>query len=304
MPRPEVETMGSTLFLRFSHRTTCPDSQPPTLEKPSWRVPTESVWYELLTPDRKAAESFYHGVVGWRLQDAGMSDPYTLLCVGETPIGGLMELSRQAREAGVRAGWRGHIAVDDVDSLGARVIQAGGALHHPPEDIPGVGRFATVSDPHGTMFVIFKGASDAQSREIAPNTPGRIGWHELHAGDGARAFAFYAALFGWTKGEAMDMGAMGIYQLFATGKDPVGGIMTKTEAMPVPAWLYYFEVDEIQAGCGAREGQGRPDSEWSAPGARRKLDRPRPRSAGADVRASRTAPLISKPGPRKRRAPR
>jgi predicted enzyme related to lactoylglutathione lyase len=206
-----------------------------------------------LTPDRKAAEAFYHRVIGWRLKDAGLSDPYTLFCVGETPIGGVMELSGQA---GVRAGWRGHIAVDDVDALAARVVQAGGALHHPPEEIPGIGRFATVSDPHGAVFVIFKGSSEADTREIAPGTPGQVGWHELHAGDGAKAFAFYSALFGWTKGESMDMGPMGVYQLFATGKEPVGGIMTKSEAMPFPCWLYYFDVDDIEKGAERVKDQG------------------------------------------------
>ena len=31
------------------------------------------------------------------------------------------------------------------------------------------------------------------------------------------ALAFYGELFGWRKGETMDMGPNGVYQLFATG---------------------------------------------------------------------------------------
>ena len=35
------------------------------------------------------------------------------------------------------------------------------------------------------------------------------------------SFAFYSGLFGWTKGEAMNMGAMGTYQIFSTkGSSP------------------------------------------------------------------------------------
>ena len=35
------------------------------------------VWYELLTSDPKAAETFYQKIVGWEMKDAGMSDTLT-----------------------------------------------------------------------------------------------------------------------------------------------------------------------------------------------------------------------------------
>src|SRR3712207_7437107 len=59
----------------------------------------------------------------------------------------------------------------------------------------------------------------------------RSGWHELHAADGAAAFEFYAAMFGWTRSDALDMGPLGTYQLFATGGGPdaVGGMMRSEE---------------------------------------------------------------------------
>ena len=82
---------------------------------------------------------------------------------------------------------------------------------------------------------------------MVPGTPGHVGWHELHAGDGESAFAFYSGLFGWAKGEAMDMGTMGVYQIFATGGAPCGGMMTKTPQTPAPFWLYYFNVDALDA---------------------------------------------------------
>ena len=40
---------------------------------------------------------------------------------------------------------------------------------------------------------------------------------------------------------------MGIYQMFATGDTPVGGIMTKPETVPMPYWGYYFNVAGIDA---------------------------------------------------------
>jgi uncharacterized protein len=206
------------------------------------------VWYDLMTSDIKAAESFYRSVIGWDAKDSGMADrSYTLLSVGPATVGGLMPIPEAARAQGAGPVWTGYIGVDDVDAYAARVKAAGGAVHRAPEDIPGVGRFAVVADPHGATFNLFKGNSDQEPAPPTPGTPGHIGWHELSAGDGASAFTFYSGLFGWTKAEAMDMGGMGVYQLFATGGAPVGGMMTKMPQTPAPFWLYYFNVDAVEA---------------------------------------------------------
>src|SRR6266480_5224214 len=66
------------------------------------------VWYDVMTTDTKAAESFYRSVIGWDTSDSGMTDrSYTLLCVGSTMVGGLMPIPEDARRAGVRAGLDG-----------------------------------------------------------------------------------------------------------------------------------------------------------------------------------------------------
>ena len=206
------------------------------------------VWYELMTSDATAAEAFYRSVIGWQTADAGMPGmKYTLLSVGESAIAGLMDLPAEARAAGARPGWLGYIAVDDVDARLAQVLQAGGAMHHPAQDIPGVGRFATVADPQGAVFCLFKGLSEQAPPQPAAGTPGTIGWRELYAGDLASAWLFYSTLFGWTKDEAIDMGERGIYQLFAAGGPAIGGMMTRPSEVPQPCWLYYISVDAIDA---------------------------------------------------------
>ncbi len=213
--------------------------------------PSKFVWYDVMTSDTQAAESFYTQVIGWSAKDAGMPDGgYTIFSAGPTMIGGLMPITPEAAAMGARPCWSGYIGVDDVDAYAERVKAAGGAVHRPPTDIPGVGRFAVVADPHGAVFILFKGNGEPDQTPPAPGTPGTVGWHELHAGDGASAFAFYSGLFGWTKDQAMDMGPMGVYQLFATGGEAVGGMMTKMPEMPVPCWLYYFNVEAIDAAMG------------------------------------------------------
>ena len=208
----------------------------------------EFVWYDAMTSDTEAAKAFYRGAIGWDAKDAGMPDhPYILLSAGTTIAAGLMPIPEQARAMDVRPCWMGYIGVDDVDDHAARVTAAGGTIHKQPEDIPGVGRFAVAADPHGAGFLLFKATGTEARPPVAPGLQGHAGWHELHAGDLETAFAFYAGLFGWTKARSIDMGAMGIYRIFAAGGAPCGGMMTRMAETPAPFWLYYFNVDSAGA---------------------------------------------------------
>lgn len=210
--------------------------------------PAPFVWYELMTTDAAAAEKFYKGVVGWKSQDMSQGDmKYTGLLAADLPVAGLMTLPKEARAAGAKPGWIGYVGVDDVDATAGRVSKAGGAVHVPPTDIPNIGRFAMVADPQGAAFSLFKPSTDMSRPAADPAQPGIVGWHELMAADGEKAFAFYADLFGWTKAEAIDMGAMGRYQMFTAGGAPIGGMMTKPADVPMPSWNYYFQVDAIGA---------------------------------------------------------
>jgi uncharacterized protein len=212
------------------------------------------VWYDQMSNDLPGAAAFYTKVVGWTLAPNTMNGQrYSLLQAGPTMIGGLMPIPEHAK--GVHPAWMGYIAVDDVKAYGDKVKAAGGAIHRLPTDIPNVGTFAIAADPDGAGFLLFKGnSSEAPAQD--PMAPGHVGWHELHAGNGERAFAFYSGLFGWTKGEAMDMGAMGKYQTFTTKGAQGGGMMTKTPDTPAPLWLYYVNADAIDAAAGRVKAAG------------------------------------------------
>ena len=217
-------------------------------------------WYDLMTSDPKAAEAFYTRVVGWTAKDSGApGQDYTLLCADGMPIGGLMKLPKEASDRGVPPCWSGYIAVDDVDDYAMRIKVAGGTVEREPHDIPHVGRFAVVADPGGAVFLIMKPFSTQEMPVPSPMAAGNVGWRELQAHDGQKAFQFYSGLFGWTKAEAMDMGPMGIYQMFKTGDDhAVGGMMTKAPQAPGTYWLYYFNVDAIDSAVTrVTEGGGR-----------------------------------------------
>lgn len=217
----------------------------------------EFVWHELMTTDLEAARGFYGQVLGWAFEPMGTPDqPYLIVSVAGTGIGGMMTMPPEACAQGARPGWVGYVGVDDVDAAGHRFAQGGGKLLKPAQDIPGVGRFAVVADPHGASLVLFRGRDGLARTPLPPGTPGTVGWNELHSGDQPKATPFYGAQFGWIPIQAMDMGPMGVYQIYGlpgravNGGTPkmLGGMMTKTPEMPTPPmWLYYFNVDDIDA---------------------------------------------------------
>jgi predicted enzyme related to lactoylglutathione lyase len=210
-------------------------------------MPNNFFWYDVMTTAPKAAETFYRDVVGWGSQDSGATPPYTLFTVNGRGVAGLMAIPEDARRLGVPPAWMGYIHVDDVDAMAARIAAEGGKLHKGPLDVPGIIRFAVVSDPQGAGFLIAKPMSTEALPPLAAGTPGTIGWHELYADEWTSAFAFYEKLFGWTKADAIDMGPMGTYQLFAAGGDAIGGMMTKPPQVPAPHWGYYINVAAIDA---------------------------------------------------------
>jgi predicted enzyme related to lactoylglutathione lyase len=206
----------------------------------------EFFWYDVVTTDTKSAAKFYGAVVGWGAQDASTGgQDYTLFTANGVPVAGLMPIPELAK--GMPSAWLGYIWADDVDALCARLEKEGGKVLRPPTDVPGIIRFAVVADPQGAGFLLAKGLSTQSFPPIPARTLGAIGWRELMAGEWKSAFAFYEKLFGWTKADSFEMGPMGTYQLFATGAEPVGGMMTKPDVVPVPNWGYYFNVEAIDA---------------------------------------------------------
>ncbi len=216
------------------------------------------VWYELMTTDTPTARAFYTSVTGWSAEETTIGGPlYTLFNVADVAVAGMIDLPREARTTATPPCWIGYIGTADVDASAALAERLGGSVQVPPRDIPNVGRFAVIRDPQGATLALFKWASESCGEAPALGTPGRFGWHELRAADWRTVFPFYADLFGWQKSTPVDMGPMGTYQLFAVGEHVAGGMMTKPPTDPVPAWLYYTNVDDIDAAViRVQEGSG------------------------------------------------
>ncbi|MFN7950709.1 MAG: VOC family protein [bacterium] len=212
-------------------------------------------WYELQTRDLDAAQAFYGAVVGWGMSDAAQPGMrYTILSAGSRGVGGMMTLPAE----GAPAAWLGYVAVPDTDAAAHRIVAAGGTLHHGPDDIPNVGRFAVVADPGGAVFqLLTPSPRDDVPPPVPPTTPGVVSWHELYSSIGQEAaFRFYAEQFGWETLDLMDMGPMGKYRIFGADGVQMGGMMDKPENVPVSSWGFYVSVDGIDAAIERIRAQG------------------------------------------------
>lgn len=219
------------------------------------------IWYELMTDDTAAAAEFYSKVTGWQVKDSGMPGMgYTLFAIPGYDMGvaGMMELTPEMKKQGIPPNWGGYVYVDDVDAKAKEFAENGGTVHKQPEDIPQVGRFAVVADPHGAVIYLFK--PDMPEGPLPPspevNSPGTFGWRELMAGDGAEAMAFYSKVFGWKEDNRMDMGPMGFYHLFSVDGLQIGGMMTRPPEVPVASWGYYINVEAIDAAAERVKAEG------------------------------------------------
>lgn len=210
------------------------------------------IWHELVTTDVKGSLSFYKHVMGWTVTDMPSErlGTYHVVEASGKGLGGVMSMP------GMSPHWVGYIYSSDVDRDAKRIEQAGGKIHRPPEDIPTVGRFAPVSDPQGAGFVLFKPTPPPGKAPELASGLGAVGWNELHTTDWKAAFAFYSELFGWKKGQAMDMKEAGIYQLFSAGGPDIGGMMNRMSPAIPPQWTYYFNVDAVTPALGRVKEKG------------------------------------------------
>ena len=205
------------------------------------------IWHELMTSDPGDAKAFYAAVMGWTPEPfPGTSVNYTVMKVGERGVAGIMQIPEAAKAGGMPPKWVGYIQAGDIDAEVAALQRAGGTLHRGPEEIGGgVGRFAVTSDPQGALYMLLEPQMPAQP-PVPPMMPGHVGWNELMTDDWEKAFDYYSGLYGWTKGNGMDMGDMGIYQLVALEGTDMGAMMNRPSRIPV-SWGFYFIVDGLDA---------------------------------------------------------
>ncbi len=229
------------------------------------------IWYELMTTDADAATVFYEAILPWKI---GNQPDYREIEAVGGGVGGLLALIPEMLAGGARPAWVGYVLVDDVDKTVASVEHGGGRVLMPAHDMPGIGRFAMLSDPQGAAFYVMKPTPPANDPDKASNAfsydrplDGHCAWNELATSDPAAALHFYGQRFGWVKDGEMDMGPMGSYEFIrhagpsdhagnasdgaAMGQGMLGAVMPKPPHVPVSGWTFYFRVADIDVAAAA-----------------------------------------------------
>jgi len=112
-------------------------------------------WNELNTRDTETAKAFYGAVFGWTFEDNDMGEAgtYTTIKLGESPVGGILNMSERGVPEQVPAHWQVYFAVEDTDATLEQGKQGGGSVMVPPMEVP-AGRFSILLDPHGASFAV------------------------------------------------------------------------------------------------------------------------------------------------------
>lgn len=120
-----------------------------------YNAPNSLCWNELGTNDTQKAGEFYSKLLGWARED--FSDgpmEYTMFKNGDRGAGGMYKITPEMGP--IPPHWLIYFAVDDCDAKVQRATELGANVMKPADDIPGIGRFAILTDPQGAAFAVIK----------------------------------------------------------------------------------------------------------------------------------------------------
>jgi uncharacterized protein len=198
------------------------------------------MWFEHFSNDVPKARAFYAALFGWKTDPVPMgAEPYPLIQNSGQGIGGF----RTAPPA-VPSSWMSYLSVPDVDAATNAGQAAGAKVLMPPTDFPSVGRGATLADPAGAVFSVWKGTGDdPPDAQLVP--PGAWYWNECWTSQRDTALAFYEKAFGFTH-DTMPSRTGPYYILMKDGVAR-GGIMQSDQPGVPSAWLPYVSVADCDA---------------------------------------------------------
>jgi uncharacterized protein len=120
-------------------------------------APGDWVWNELLTADVAGSLAFYEGVFGFTHEEM-KTGPDNIYYVLTGPDGKARGGVMKAPHPDTPAMWLPYVRVEQADATAARVAPLGGKLMMAPQDVPTVGRMATLVDPLGASIAIIQPA--------------------------------------------------------------------------------------------------------------------------------------------------
>jgi len=209
-------------------------------------TPGRVTWRELMTTDVDRAKAFYSECFNWKIEagmDMGEAGTYFMVKAGEKPICGLM------KSPAPMSFWGSVVSVVDPDAAVAKAVELGATVMLPPTSMPGVGRYATISDADGATISMLRDEKGDPAMDMPKVS--ELFWESLSTSDVARATAFYTQVFDW---KAV-IGANGTTMFSIDG--PEGGVADVQVAQGQPPnWMTYVVVEKIESGRDRAERLG------------------------------------------------
>jgi len=200
------------------------------------------VWYDLLTEDVAAANSFYSKLFGWTIRPSTPSSDYLVIYNNDKSIGGVTLHENTDPEA-LESLWLVTLSVRDVDNAMATTRRFQGKVLDGPFDVEGRGRMAIVEDPLGAPLILMR-SSTGDPDDAAP-VPGEWLWVDFFTRDLEKTKAFYAELVGYEFRE-LQVGEDHSHHFFYQGnKRPRAGLVVHTWEDIDANWLPYVMVEDI-----------------------------------------------------------
>ncbi len=222
-------------------------------ERTSYEPGTPS-WVDLGTSDLEAAQFFYVGLFGWRVQDAGPVEEtggYAFFTLHGHNVAAVGPLQGE----GQPPAWTTYFSTDDVDALAQRATSAGATALLEPMDVMDAGRLAVFTHPAAGVFGAWQPGRHIGAELV--NDPGSFSWNELHTRDVGGAKAFVEPVLGLAPQDATFSGTT--YTQLNVGGRAVAGMATMPPGVPeqVPAhWTTFFAVEDCDAGVARVEDLG------------------------------------------------
>ena len=226
------------LFLSFSSVSFAESVRLPAISKSSGHQQTGSfVWFDLVTPDRAKARTYYEKLFGWKISKAAGEDDYDLITNRGTLIGGIAEIKGEEQSV-----WLGSLSITNVKEAVDRVKQLGGKVLEPVQQVDDRGVMAVVEDNMGAAFVVLDtGSRDPAVRKVRP---GDWLWTDLFTTDMAKSGKFYKALAGLQPKTVSGSKKMQIDLLTPNGKKKSGMVKIPWKHV-TPTWLPYIQVKNL-----------------------------------------------------------
>lgn len=119
--------------------------------------PQTWIWNHLFTRDLESTEHFYADLFGWTSETESLvTGDQTYFRLGDRLIAGMMQMSPKYFSAESEPYWGVCFRVYDCDATVDLARSAGGEVLIEPQNVPNVGRLATILDPQGGKFQVLK----------------------------------------------------------------------------------------------------------------------------------------------------